>query len=301
MTYPNSSSIDSINLKNLNSNIKWTAYLGQAFAPGILQFQEMNSATSLFLFNNALTLNTLSPYSQKATLPKHPVNTNTIIKEPFRRFGDSAILDFTDVITACGVDQLAQQGLSIAVRILRELEKQCFQGDGTGANLNSFINRADTSIDAAGALSLALLYQLKYSVTPSENSGLGFGGNAWFSNSRGFRALLTVLGTRSSKLEWKMHPVAGVSFPYVLGMPWIISEHILTTTNRTTILVMNLDSVKILYASSAQYPANERGIMNIIVPPQASVSELGMMVMGIFAIANLLGAIAKLINVTVPL
>lgn len=298
MSYPSTSTLSNLNLQNLDSHIKWTSYLGQTFAPQAVRFLPSDHSTSQFEFNTADSLAALAPYSRGATLGLNPVNT-TLRTEAFQRLGDSVIMDYQDLQSGRGVDQLAQQIRSIYARILRELSDQFFNGNGTPPNLSGLVNRADTTIAAGGALTLAKLYELRYSVKPSNSEGLGWGANAWFSHSKVFRALLALLSTDVSSLQWVMDETLNVSIPYFLGCPWFIDDSITVASNLTDMYAVNLDHLQILYSTSPENPADQRGIQVVEVPMQSTISEMGYLVTGVYAIQNDPGAIAKLQSVNV--
>lgn len=297
MTYPSDLTLSNLNLKDLNSVIKWTPYFAQALAA--VRFLAMENATATRDYNNADSLASAPPFLKGATLPKTPVNT-TVVSEPFQRFGDISILDYSDIQNARGVNQLEQQTRSIEARILRELSKQFFEGNGTAPNLKGITSRSDTTINAgAAALTLALLFQLRYSVKPSTAQGLGYGANAWFSHPTAFRKVLSLLGTDVSALSWVHNEKMGVSVPHFLGAEWFLDENITVTSNITEIYAVNLEHVWIWYAKNNEYPSNAFGIQHIPVPLQDDISEMGTLVTGVYAIENNPGAIAKITNVNV--
>ena len=304
MTNPNANTIHFLNILNLDSNIIWPAYLGQAFS--VVPFIGFENATTSFLSNETMnTLAAMSPYSRGTNLFKSPVNTS-IVTETFSSFGDIVTLPITDIITSntsCGTNQLCEQAKSIVVRIYREIMNQFFNGNGSGTNLNGLGIRADTTIDVGGGnLQLSHLEQLRYSVKPATTSGLGVGGNVWFSNEEGFREFITLLGRKSVKLKWQYVESLGVRLVEYLGALWCIDENVLTTDNLLTIYFVNLDYLRILYAKSKEYQTNEKGIMSIPVPMQASIAEIGLLMLAIVAFQNDPFAIARLSNIkkTVP-
>ena len=297
--YPTESTVVNFNISNKNSNTVWPSFLGQALA--VVPIVGVQGATLSFAYNLAQNLSPMSPYSRGTPQSKSPINT-TLVSEPFRSFGDMAVLDLVAMLTSntsCYTSQICEQEKSIAVRILRELSQQFFHGDGLGENLEGIYSRADTTIVSTSAFNINQLYQLKYSVKPASGEGLGWGANAWFSNSEAFRKLLSNLRGNVAQVKWKYHPVMKVNVPHFLEMPWFIDNSILTTLGRSTIFALSLDFVQILYAFSKEYPPNEKGIFKVPIPAQGTIAEGGGFVSLIAAIQNVPYAIAKLINVRV--
>ena len=246
-------------------------------------------------------LASITPYSRGTPLSKSPVNT-TIVSESFSSFGDIVTLPITDVITSntsSGTSQLDEQARCIAVRIYRELMNQFFNGDGTGNNLHGIGNRADTTINVGGILQLSHLAQLRYSVNPATTTGLGNGGNVWFSNTDGFRIFLNLLGSKAVKLKWYYIKRLGVQLAEYLGALWYIDQNVLSTGGFTKIYFVNLDHLRILFAKSTEYPTNEKGIIQVPIPMQSAIAELGYLIFGAFAFQNDPGAIACAENIKV--
>jgi hypothetical protein len=298
MTYPSSTTIQNLNQENLNSQIKWTAYLGQTFSPHAVRFVKSKHSTDTFEYNTADSLSALAPYNRGATLGQNPVNTS-VTTEPFQRFADSVVLDYQDYQSAKGVSQIQQQIRSIQVRILRELSSQFFNGNGSAPNLKGLTGRASTTISSGGALALAELYNLRYSVKPSNDEGLGYGGNAWFSHSKVLRALFALLSTNIGALEWVYDNAINVSVPYFLGMPWYVDDSITVSSNLTTVYAVNLNHLRILYSCNDKYPSDSHGLQVAEIPMQSAISEMGYLVTGIYAIQEDPGSVAKLQNVNV--
>ena len=291
--------INNLNVSNKSSKLALTSYLGQALSA--VPFTAVKGATSSFKYNLAGNLAAISPYSRGDTLSQSPINT-TVASEPFRSFGDMAVLDLIDILTSntsCLTSQLTEQEYSITARILRALNRQFIDGDGLGDNLRGIDARADTTIVSTLAFNINQLYQLKESVKPASAEGLGWGANAWFSNADAFRKLLNSLQTKAVQIKWKYHSVMKVMIPFFLGMPWFIDQNILTISGRSTIYALNLDYVRILFAFSEDYPPNEKGIFRVPIPAQGAVAESGALVNLIVAIQNVPYSIAKLINVRV--
>jgi hypothetical protein len=294
--YPSSTTLLNLNQKNLNSDILWTSYFGQGFLQ--LPFVPSLNATSDFDFNNASSLSSLTPYSRGATLPQNPVDTSKV-SEPFVRFGDSILMDYFDLQSARGVDQLLQQIRSIKVRILRELSNQFFNEVVPNPHLDGLPDRASTVITLGTPLNLAVLYETRYSVTPSNAEGLGWGGNAWFSHSKAFRSLQHLLSSSVAELTWKRDEKSGIQIPYFLGSPWFVDDTINVTTNFTRIYFANLDHLQILYSANSNYPSDSKGLQVLAIPTQQSISEQGFFVTGIYAIQNDIGSVAMIRNVDV--
>lgn len=135
MTYPSENTINNQNQENLDQIIKLTSYLAQTFASGVVRFFASKEATSSREHNKADSLASAPPFARGATLSKTPVNT-TLVTEPFSRFGDLVILDYADRTNSRPTRvQIQQQARSIVARILRELNKQFFEGNGSAPNL----------------------------------------------------------------------------------------------------------------------------------------------------------------------
>ena len=298
MAYPATTTIDNLNIENKNTSIIWPAYLSQTL-PMVHKIGVLDATETIEHNIVSGSLAALAPYARGATLPKDPVDTS-VVSEIFARFGDIIEMDYANIENARGVDQLGQQSRSIGVRILRELTDQFFNGSGTPPALTGLIGRADTTIDAAtAALTLAMLYELRYSVMPASEEGLGWGANAFFSHPDALVKLLSLLGTDVGALQWVYREELNVSIPNFLGCDWIVDENIAVASDETTIYAVNLDHIRIYYADNPDYPADPYGIMNVPVPMQDDISEMGTLVTGVYAFENDPGAIAKLINVNI--
>jgi len=296
LSYPSLSSIQNLNQKNLDSHINWPAFLAQVLAA--ISFVAQRKSTLSFDFNNATALAALSPTDRGTALPKNPVET-TLVSEPFMRFSDMVVLDYQDKESSRGVDLLNQQARSIEARILRALALQFFEGSGIIPNLKGIKNRSSQTIPAGGPLTFDLLYELRYASTPSSDEGLGWGGNVWFFHPRAFRKLLSLYSLSITALEWEYVPGMNVKVPVFLGCPCYLDNNISTAGDLTNIYFVNKDNLRILYAESDEYPCNAWGIQHVPIPMQDSVSELGTLVTGIYALQNDPGAIAMLENVNI--
>lgn len=211
------------------------------------------------------------------------------------------VLDYGDLSNSKpSKTQINQQARSIIARIFRELDKQFFEGNGSSPNLKGLTNRADATINGgAAALTLAMLYQLRYSVNPSSPEGLGWGANAFFSHPDAFRKVLNLLGTDVSALSWVYNERMNVQVPVFMGCEWYLTQSITVTANITEIYAVNLENIRIWYSTNDEYPADERGIQQIPIPMQDDISEMGLLVSGIYAIENDPGSVAKLFNVNI--
>jgi hypothetical protein len=295
--YPSTATLQNLNLRNLDSHIGWRGYLGQTLA--FLPFVPFSSATDQFEYNLANGLSPLSPCNRGATLGQNPVNT-LLHTEPFQRFADSLVLDYQDLESARGVDQILQQMRSIKARILRELNEQLFDGDGVAPNLNNLSNRADVTITASSSLTLALLYQLRYSVNPAHSQGLGWGANVWISHPDMLQNLLDLTTSSVGAIQWRFHPQLQVQIPHFLGMPWVVDNNISIAGDKTKIYALNSNHVKILCSVPSSAQADPYGIQVQEIPLQSTISEKGYLVTGVYALQNDPGAIAVLDDVAVP-
>lgn len=297
MSYPTPSTISDLNLKNLETSIKWTPYLGQLLS--LISFIPTPNASGKFLFNRADALLSLSPSSRGNTLPKHVVDT-TLVTEPFERFADICVLDVGETLMANQVNLFMQQLASVAVRILREFNNMFFNGNGTSPNLKGLNLRADTTIIVGGPLTLNVIYQLKNSVTPASREGLGFGGNVLCSHSRLFRKFLELLAGKAVKVEWVKHPKLNIQVCSVFGMLWIIDDNIPVGPASGTILyALNLDAIQVLYACCEHYPTNEWGLFYVPIPTSNTITEFGGFLMALFSIRNLVNSVARATRIAV--
>ena len=293
MAYPSTTTIDNFNIENKDTSLVFTEYTSLTLVyANIIGVREATENIQHNIVDGSLA--SLAPYSRGATLPKDPVNT-TVVTEPFQRIGDAVVNDFANVENARGVSQLGQQGRSVEARILREVDDQFINGNGTPPNLTGIDGRADATIDASSAaLTLAMLYQLRYSVNPASEEGLGWGANAFICHPDTIQKVMALLGTDIGAMQWVYRQDLNVSVPNFLGCDVIADQNVSTSK----IYALNWDHVYIYYAENDQYPANKFGVVYTSIPMQGDVSELGVNISWTGAFRNDPGAIARLINFT---